>query len=137
MRKANAYMGVSYLTVDGVGDVPLKFNWAAISALRSQYGDDWAEKIQTTLQSMDVTEMANILEICTEHSSDWWMKNSPPIVRATQAIQEALEASFFGIQKKEGGEDENPLTGLLTKIQSWLPLWGGSNSGADRQTSGT
>jgi len=130
MRK-NAHTGTVTIQTDG-GEVRLRFDWEAVSALHGLYGKEWETDVSRILSEFDVGEIAKILTICSEHDEAWWMEQSPPFIPVAKALQEALQLAFFGA----GGLESNPPLArrLVTRLSKVFES--GQNLAGVQQTSG-
>lgn len=132
MMRRNRHTGEVYLPVDGMGEVRLCFDWAAIAELHATFGKEWEGEIRRIVAELETRGMARILAIASEHSEDWWMEKSPPFMPAANAVQDALHSAFFGAG---GLDDRPPLARRLTTLFSRLSR-SGSNSAGGPASSG-
>jgi hypothetical protein len=98
----------------GGEQITLRFDWAAISRLRGEFGEGFEQQIEDAFSSLDVDNIAKVLSAGSDKPPRWWMQQSPPIVTVAFAARKAITHAFLG-----GGFDEtaNPLQpGMLTSL---------------------
>lgn len=111
--KATPHAGVVTLRVDGE-EVNLAFTWGALSALRDGLGVEWQAKLRDAVMQHDTTVLAEILAAVSEHSADWWIEKSPPLVPVSEALQRGVEIAFLG---PEEAKPADPPRGLLGRLR--------------------
>lgn len=112
------------------GPAVLKFDWGGLSRLHGLFGDDWAAQVIGAAQAQDVKRMAQIFHCVSGRPVEEWMRLSPPIIDAGQAIERGLEIAFYG---PGGAGQANPPTRLIGQLMRSLRLIGRGRGRAGRR----
>jgi hypothetical protein len=134
----NPHEGKVLLSHDG-RTVTLQFTWGAIEAIRAQWGDDYAARMETALVKSNLPDVACIIATAAGMSVEDVMTWSPPIATTGIAINQAWQLAWFGGEKPAKKDDPaNPPKALsmleaLSGLRFRLPFArasGGLSSGA-------
>lgn len=127
---ANSYRGQVELDIAGRRRT-LRYSWAAILALREEFGDGFDSALTDAMMQMDLPRISTAIAIglredwpdCT---ADDVMRASPPISPSLAAVQKALELAFHGPEGAPPERPENPLLAAWSRLKatlSGLPSW--------------
>lgn len=119
----------------------LRFTWRALQVLQRDWGDDWRDRISTTLEKERIDDLSALVALLSGMSQDEVMDWSPPLVLAGQACLDAYMILKLGRKDAEAGETaaENPRMSLplLSRMSAvWRSALAsaGRASGAARHT---
>lgn len=91
----NPHEGRVLLSHDG-RTVTLQFTWGVIEAIRAEWGDDYAARMEAALVKSNLPDVAFIIATVAGMPTEDVMKWSPPIAVAGGAINQAWQRAWFG-----------------------------------------
>ena len=110
----NPHKGSVFVVIDG-DEIEIRFSWESLSALHGLLGKEWEDEFARICTEMDTRGLSQVLGISTDHTAEWWLDKSPPLIPIAQATRQALTLAFFGAG---GLESKNPLMVLHRMISS-------------------
>ena len=106
------------------GGRTLRYDWAALSRLRTELGKDYEKEISRAMAELDTAVLARALAcgLTPPMSVEDLERESPPVIEAVRAIELALKYAYYG------GEDPGPTptdppsgpSGLLTRLRKLI-----------------
>ena len=92
----------------------LRYDWAALDALRREFGEDYTERLSPS----DLRSLAAFVAAGSELDADQVYADSPPVNQTLGAVSKALSVAFNG---PDGlvTEDRKP-EGKLKSFLSWI-----------------
>lgn len=114
----NLYRAQVPVTIDG-HRLTVQFDYDALAAIRAEIGDDNA--VVTLLRGIDPKAFAGLVAIGLRRNHPDWTaervyKAAPPIRPTVQALEEALNALYFGAEGPPEPDTANPLKRIVRAL---------------------
>lgn len=113
----NTYTGQSQLELGGTV-YPLAFTWSALGELRTLYGKNFDKEVITAISEFDTAKLSDVVSIGIGGAltAAQIKELSPPLVLTANAINEALNAAFYGVEELK----KKPAKSKMVILLNWL-----------------
>jgi len=113
--------------IELAGPRTLRYDWAALSRLRTALGKEYEQRIAAAMAELDTATLAEALACGLEPamSPAEIQAASPPLVETVRALERALKYAYYGGEEPANEPEDPPqglrgLTGSLRRFGSRL-----------------